>query len=577
MKKTLAALTLCAISSGAIAETYLAPITTAMVNGHSHAFQNDSASAVQCEVESIVPSDTHGRTFRTTVDVAEGETRVEQGVPPEVRADRTLRFTCSGTIAIAVGLKTSDDGRPFGHGNIDRAVKEDQPIVSGASRIVRTTTELLLMEVSRKHTRVSVIAKDTAGAVLGQDTFELKPFGYKLLPLQQLLSQLGEITLELHVAHEGGAIVVAAPTTESRFLTTARRVQDTEAHPITSLPSVTRSLATSPFKAAPFRDPATGLDYLRNRWFAPETATFLSPDPLGFQDSSNLYAFASGDPVNRHDPAGLCLGLDKADKPCGEYARKLPDFLAETLGLQDLPSTGDQTIDQKIRQAAQTPLRVAAVPATTLLSTGESLGEVAYRMERSTFHGEPALEGSVDDALLVATAIGDVATVAMPVGMLSGAPELIGSRASQRGSILIRRRKKQAEELVAWVDEGGDLRAGASPGMRPDAYLHQSSAPGSRSNVLTGRGQAPYLEFTDPAGNVVGAKFDGIQGLQVIDRKLNPVFSAKAVDQATRQVAVARHYGLQVVWELPTQQSVEAANRFLKTNRISGITVRVAP
>jgi len=37
--------------------------------------------------------------------------------------------------------------------------------------------------------------------------------------------------------------------------------------------------------------------------------------------------------------------------------------------------------------------------------------------------------------------------------------------------------------------------------MRPGAYRHQSGAAGARSNVVTGRGQAPYLEFTDPDGN----------------------------------------------------------------------------
>jgi hypothetical protein len=32
--------------------------------------------------------------------------------------------------------------------------------------------------------------------------------------------------------------------------------------------------------------------------------TVLSPDPLGYRDSSNLYAFAAGDPVNGRDPTG---------------------------------------------------------------------------------------------------------------------------------------------------------------------------------------------------------------------------------------------------------------------------------
>jgi len=137
--------------------------------------------------------------------------------------------------------------------------------------------------------------------------------------------------------------------------------------------------------------------------------------------------------------------------------------------------------------------------------------------------------------------------------------------------------KKSAEDLVTWVDEGGDLKAGGSPGMRPDAYEYQSGAPGARSNPVTGRSQAPYLEFTDQSGTTVGAKCDGVKGNELVDRKLNPVFSPKVVDQATRQAAVAQHYGLTAVWELPTQEAVDAANRFMKSNDIKGITVRLAP
>jgi len=101
------------------------------------------------------------------------------------------------------------------------------------------------------------------------------------------------------------------------------------------------------------------------------------------------------------------------------------------------------------------------------------------------------------------------------------------------------------------VDEGGDLRNGATAGMRPDAYRYQSSAPGARSNAIAGRSQAPYVEFIDKSGQTVGAKFDGVAGDELIDRKVNPVFSAKAADQARRQAAVAEHYGMQAVWELP--------------------------
>ena len=112
--------------------------------------------------------------------------------------------------------------------------------------------------------------------------------------------------------------------------------------------------------------------------------------------------------------------------------------------------------------------------------------------------------------------------------------------------------------------------------MSPAAYEFQSGTPGARCSILSGRSQAPYLGFTDEAGNIIGAKFDGVSGLELIDRKLNPFFSSKAVDEAIRQAAVARYYSLQAVWELPTPNAVNAANRFIQSNNITGIRVRLA-
>lgn len=58
------------------------------------------------------------------------------------------------------------------------------------------------------------------------------------------------------------------------------------------------------WKAAPYIEPATELALFRTRWYDPGTGTFLSPDPMSYQDSSNLYVFCGGEPVNCSDPTG---------------------------------------------------------------------------------------------------------------------------------------------------------------------------------------------------------------------------------------------------------------------------------
>ncbi|MBL8111370.1 MAG: hypothetical protein JNK60_00675, partial [Acidobacteria bacterium] len=59
--------------------------------------------------------------------------------------------------------------------------------------------------------------------------------------------------------------------------------------------------------------------YAKNRWYDPETGSFVSADPLGFPDSMNQYAWGVGN-YWKADPLGLCMGLD--DIPCMEYARE---------------------------------------------------------------------------------------------------------------------------------------------------------------------------------------------------------------------------------------------------------------
>lgn len=58
-------------------------------------------------------------------------------------------------------------------------------------------------------------------------------------------------------------------------------------------------------------DFATGLYYVRNRWYDPTLARFISQDPIGLAGGLNTYAYVENDPVNGRDPSGLRNTQDK--------------------------------------------------------------------------------------------------------------------------------------------------------------------------------------------------------------------------------------------------------------------------
>lgn len=53
---------------------------------------------------------------------------------------------------------------------------------------------------------------------------------------------------------------------------------------------------------------ASGLVYMRARYYDPSTTRFISPDPIGFAGGdTNLYRYVGGNPVDFSDPTGLCV------------------------------------------------------------------------------------------------------------------------------------------------------------------------------------------------------------------------------------------------------------------------------
>lgn len=75
---------------------------------------------------------------------------------------------------------------------------------------------------------------------------------------------------------------------------------------------------------------------MRDRWYDPSTGTFLTPDPEGYGDSSNLYIFGKGDPVNNSDPTGRYIEeRDILNSPLrNRYIQWRDEFRATPLGRQ---------------------------------------------------------------------------------------------------------------------------------------------------------------------------------------------------------------------------------------------------
>ncbi|MBN2841461.1 MAG: RHS repeat-associated core domain-containing protein [Sedimentisphaerales bacterium] len=50
----------------------------------------------------------------------------------------------------------------------------------------------------------------------------------------------------------------------------------------------------------------TGLYDYRARIYSPTMGRFLQPDPTGYADGTNLYAYCGNNPLAYTDPLGLC-------------------------------------------------------------------------------------------------------------------------------------------------------------------------------------------------------------------------------------------------------------------------------
>jgi RHS repeat-associated protein len=136
-------------------------------------------------------------------------------------------------------------------------------------------------------------------------------------------------------------------------------------------PTASSGTAQTPLRYdAEYRDPETGLIYLRARYYDPTTGQMLSRDPLTAMTGAP-YSYVDNDPLNGTDPTGLCFA-GVFGSHCKNVAQKLTTAAAVVGGVALVVATGGAA-------AAALPEGLAALDAgvdvaAVTAETGAELG-----------------------------------------------------------------------------------------------------------------------------------------------------------------------------------------------------------
>lgn len=316
-----------AVCSPVLAGDVVVPVATAKFKDRIYtttvAVHNESNADAECTFSYIPVNAPTGQPLVATERVPAHGNRVMEDFLMEVGAIGSARVSCrGGEVQVLARIQDSTDGaKTFREGHVFRALSPEAPITQGAPRTVTTRTDLALVEVSATPAVATIRATNRDGVVVGAKRYEFPPRGYQPVNLEHLFVDASELDVEITV-EGGGAIAVQTATAdpavgrlvvrvaderreamEAHFAAAAARAKvATTAEPTAHYGSVIAPMAS--FKAAPFQEPANGMIFMRDRWYDPSTGTFLTPDPEGYDDSSNPYIFGRGDPVNNSDPTG---------------------------------------------------------------------------------------------------------------------------------------------------------------------------------------------------------------------------------------------------------------------------------
>ncbi|MCX8052843.1 MAG: RHS repeat-associated core domain-containing protein [Armatimonadetes bacterium] len=85
--------------------------------------------------------------------------------------------------------------------------------------------------------------------------------------------------------------------------TTVSTIYDAYGNLIASYPNVAPSFGFA--GQYRYQSDATGLDYLKARYYNPVTGRFVSPNVIGYEGGLNRFQYANANPTTYADPSGL--------------------------------------------------------------------------------------------------------------------------------------------------------------------------------------------------------------------------------------------------------------------------------
>lgn len=170
---------------------------------------NRTRSDVTCQFL-YSPTNDPSRVIQSNEVVAAGKATVFENFLSEVGAAGVVRTQCFADVEIVTRIQDSTDGgRSFRDGRVYRPFLLTNLLASGNSRTVTTTVDLVIAEATGKPVHVEVAAKNKGGVTFATKSYDLPPFGQRVVNLAPVWAQLKEADVEIRVTSGDGKIVVA--------------------------------------------------------------------------------------------------------------------------------------------------------------------------------------------------------------------------------------------------------------------------------------------------------------------------------------------------------------------------------